>query len=257
LFCLTIFMEILVTNDDGIYSEGIAALAGALKKLGNITVVAPDTQRSAVGHAITIADPLRVTEARRNGRFFGYATSGTPADCVKLAIKTLMKKKPDLVVSGINLGANIGYNILYSGTVSGATEGALLGIPSVAISLSTFTRPDFSAAAAFSGKICAAVSARRLKSGTLLNVNVPAIPASKIKGSRITNQSLTSFNDWFDKRKDPHGQTYYWMAGDFKPKDPDTSSDLNAVNAGYISITPIHFDLTDYKFIAELENWKI
>jgi 5'-nucleotidase len=250
-------MEILITNDDGIYAEGIAALAAALKKLGNVTVVAPDTQRSAVGHAITIVDPLRVREARRNGKFFGYATSGTPADCVKLAIKTLMKKRPDLVVSGINLGANTGYNILYSGTVSGATEGALLGIPSLAVSLATFIKPDFSSAAAFSAKIAAAMKKRRLPAGTLLNVNVPAIPASKIKGARVTNQSHTSFNDWFDMRKDPRGQTYYWMAGDFKPKDPDASSDLNAVKAGYISITPIQFDLTDYKFITELENWKI
>jgi 5'-nucleotidase len=250
-------MEILVTNDDGIYAEGIFALAEAMKKLGSVTVVAPDTQRSAVGHAITIADPLRVSEARRDKKFFGYATSGTPADCVKLAIKTLMKKKPDLVVSGINLGANLGYNILYSGTVSGATEGALLGIPSLAISLNTFTKPDFSAAAQFAQKICSAMRRHPLKPGTLLNVNVPSIPASRIKGSRVTNQSRTSFNDWFDKRKDPHGNTYYWMAGDFKPKDPDTSSDLNAVNDRYISITPIQFDLTDYKFITELENWKI
>jgi len=250
-------MEILITNDDGIYAEGIAILVSALKKLGNITVVAPDTQRSAVGHAITIVDPLRVREARRNGRFFGYATSGTPADCVKLAIKTLMKKRPDLVVSGINLGANTGYNILYSGTVSGATEGALLGIPSLAVSLATFTKPDFSAAAAFSVKIAAAMKKHHLPAGTLLNVNVPAIPASKIKGARVTNQSRTSFNDWFDMRKDPHGQIYYWMDGDFKPKDSDASSDLNAVKAGYISITPIQFDLTDYKFITELENWKI
>ncbi|HAH31802.1 MAG TPA: 5'/3'-nucleotidase SurE [Elusimicrobia bacterium] len=250
-------MEILITNDDGIYAEGIYALATALKKLGNITVVAPDAQRSAVGHAITIVDPLRVNKARRNGRFFGYAASGTPADCVKLAIKTLMKKKPDLVVSGINLGANIGYNILYSGTVSGATEGALLGIPSLAISLDTFTKPDFSAAAAFSVKIAASMKKRRLPAGTLLNVNVPAIKASKIKGVRVTSQSRTSFNDWFDKRKDPHGQTYYWMDGDFKPKDSDAASDLNAVKAGYISVTPIQFDLTDYKFITTLDTWKL
>jgi len=142
-------MEILITNDDGIYAEGIYALATAMRKVGNVTVVAPDTQRSAVGHAITITDPLRVTEAKRNGKFFGYAASGTPADCVKLGIKSIMKKRPDLVVSGINLGGNLGYNVLYSGTVSGATEGALLGIPSMAISLNTFIKPDFSAAAAF------------------------------------------------------------------------------------------------------------
>jgi 5'-nucleotidase len=250
-------MEILITNDDGIYAEGIYALATALRKIGKVTVVAPDTQRSAVGHAITITDPLRVVEANRNGKFFGYAASGTPADCVKLGIKAIMKRQPDLVVSGINLGGNIGYNILYSGTVSGATEGALLGIPSIAISLDTFVKPDFSAAAAYAVKLAAATKKRGLPPGTLLNVNLPNIPASKIKGVRVTNQSKTTFNDWFDKRTDPHGQTYYWMTGDFKPKDKDTASDLNAVNAGFISVTPIQFDLTDYKFITELENWKL
>ncbi|MEI7528541.1 MAG: 5'/3'-nucleotidase SurE [Elusimicrobiota bacterium] len=250
-------MEILITNDDGIYAEGIYALATALKKLGNVTVVAPDTQRSAVGHAITITDPLRVVPANRNGKFFGYAASGTPADCVKLGIKAIMNKRPDLVVSGINLGGNLGYNILYSGTVSGATEGALLGIPSIAISLNTFVKPDFAAAAAFAVKLAAGMKKRRLPPGTLLNVNLPNIPRAKIKGVRITNQSRTSFNDWFDKRTDPHGQTYYWMTGDFIPKDKDSASDLNAVNAGYISVTPIQFDLTDFKFIPELENWNL
>jgi 5'-nucleotidase len=250
-------MEILITNDDGIYAEGIYALAVALRKAGNVTVVAPDTQRSAVGHAITITDPLRVTEARRNGRFFGYAASGTPADCVKLGIKAIMKKRPDLVVSGINLGGNQAYNILYSGTVSGATEGALLGIPSVAVSLDTFKNPDYAPAAAFAVKLVNQLKKRRLPHGTLLNVNVPNLPAKKLKGVRVTNQSLTCFNDWFDKRTDPHGNTYYWMTGDYEPKDPDKSSDLNALNAGYISVTPIQFDLTNYKFIPELENWEL
>ncbi|HNW43735.1 MAG TPA: 5'/3'-nucleotidase SurE [Elusimicrobiales bacterium] len=250
-------MEILITNDDGIYAEGIYALACALKKVGNVTVVAPDTQRSAVGHAITITDPLRVVQAKRSGKFFGYATSGTPADCVKLGIKAIMKRQPDLVVSGINLGGNIGYNILYSGTVSGATEGALLGIPSIAISLDTFVNPDFSAAAAYAVKLASGMKKRRLPPGTLLNVNLPNIPAAKLKGVRVTNQSKTAFNDWFDKRTDPHGQTYYWMTGDFKPEDKDLASDLNAVHAGYISVTPIQFDLTDYKFIPGLENWKL
>ena len=250
-------MEILITNDDGIYAEGIYALAKALGKAGNVTVVAPDTQRSAVGHAITIADPLRVTPAKHNGKFFGYSASGTPADCVKLGIKSIMKKSPDLVVSGINLGGNLGYNILYSGTVSGATEGALLGIPSIAISLDTFTKPDFSAAAAFAVKLSVLMKKRSLPPGTLLNVNLPNIAASKIKGVRVTNQSRTSFNDWFDKRTDPHGNTYYWMTGDFKTKDADRDSDVNALKAGYISVTPIQFDLTDYKFISELQNWDI
>jgi len=248
-------MEILITNDDGIYAEGISALAASLKKAGNVTVVAPDTQRSAVGHAITISDPLRVTEARRNGEFFGYASSGTPADCVKLGIKAIMKKRPDLVVSGINLGGNQAYNVLYSGTVSGATEGALLGIPSIAVSLDTFVKPDYRAAAQFALKLALQCKTRPLPAGTLLNVNVPNLPAKKLKGVRVTNQSRTCFNDWFEKRRDPHGVDYYWMTGDYKPKDPDQASDLNALRAGYVSVTPIQFDLTNYKFISELENW--
>ncbi|MBI5745365.1 MAG: 5'/3'-nucleotidase SurE [Elusimicrobia bacterium] len=248
-------MEILITNDDGIYAEGIYALATALKRAGNVTVVAPDTQRSAVGHAITITDPLRVTEAKRNGKFFGYAASGTPADCVKLGIKAIMKKRPDLVVSGINLGGNQAYNILYSGTVSGATEGALLGIPSMAVSLDTFKNPDFGPSAEFAVKMARLMARRKVPPGTLLNVNLPNLPARKIKGVRVTNQSLTSFNDWFDKRRDPHGNTYYWMTGDYTPKDPDKASDLNALLAGYVSVTPIQFDLTNYKFITELESW--
>lgn len=250
-------MEILITNDDGIYAEGIFALACALKKLGNVTVVAPDAQRSAVGHAITIADPLRVVPARRNGKFFGYAASGTPADCVKLGIKAIMKKRPDLVVSGINLGGNQGYNILYSGTVSGATEGALLGIPSLAVSLDTFVKPDFSTAAAFAVKTAKQLARHRLPAGTLLNVNLPNIPAKRIKGVRVTTQSKTGFNDWFDKRTDPHGGAYYWMTGDFKPQDNDNQSDLNALRSGYISVTPIKFDLTDHGFMAELESWEL
>jgi len=249
-------MEILITNDDGIYSEGIFALYDSLRKAGNVTVVAPDTQRSAVGHAITLTDPLRVTEARRRGKFFGYATSGTPADCVKLAIRALMKKKPDLVFSGINLGANMGYNVLYSGTVSGATEGALFGIPSIAVSLNTFIKPDFRGAAAFAAKIASAASRNRLPPGTLLNVNIPAVPAGRIKGVSVTRQSHTLFSDRFDKRTDPHGQTYYWLTGSLNQKDAAPDSDLTAVSRNRISITPLQFDLTDYKFVTELENWK-
>jgi len=248
-------MEILITNDDGIYAEGIYVLADALKKFGNITVVAPDTQCSAVGHAITITDPLRVVTAKRNGSFFGYAASGTPADCVKLGIKAIMKKRPDLVVSGINLGGNQAYNILYSGTVSGATEGALLGIPSLAVSLDTFVTPDFRPAAAFAVKLAGMMKKKKLPPGSLLNVNIPHLPDGRIKGVRVTTQSKTCFNDWFDKRTDPHGQTYYWMTGDYKPEDTDKRSDLNALRAGYISVTPIQFDLTDYAFLGELENW--
>jgi 5'-nucleotidase len=249
-------MEILITNDDGIYSEGIFALWESLRKAGNVTVVAPDTQRSAVGHAITLTDPLRVTEVRRHAGFSGYSTSGTPADCVKLAIRAIMKKKPDLVFSGINLGANMGYNVLYSGTVSGATEGALLGIPSIAVSLATFLKPDYACAAAFARKVAAAARKNSMPPGTLLNINVPPVAAGRIKGVSITRQSRTLFTDRFDKRTDPHGQTYYWLTGSLNQKAAPPDSDIAAVALNRISVTPLQFDLSDYKFIAELENWK-
>lgn len=249
-------MDILITNDDGIYAEGIFALYDSLRKIARVTVVAPDTQRSAVGHAITLADPLRVTEVKRYGKFFGYSTSGTPADCVKLAIRSIMKKKPDLVFSGINLGANMGYNVLYSGTVSGATEGALLGIPSIAISLATFIKPDFRFAALFAGKIANAAAANSMPPGTLLNVNIPAIPSGRIKGVSITRQSRTLFKDRFYKRTDPHGQTYYWLTGSLNQRDEVRDSDIEALHSGRVSITPLQFDLTDNVFIKELSDWK-
>ncbi len=249
-------MEILITNDDGIYAEGILALSDSLRKVAGVTVVAPDIQRSAVGHAITLADPLRVTKANRSGKFFGYATSGTPADCVKLAIRSIMKKKPDLVFSGINLGGNTGYNILYSGTVSGATEGALLGIPSIAISLDTFTRPDFRFAASFARKLAEAAYGR-LPKGTLLNVNVPAVPVRRIKGVSLTSQSRSLFKDRFDERTDPHGQTYYWLTGSQDLSAPAEDSDIAALRAGRVSITPLHFDLTDRDLMRKLSSWDL
>ena len=247
-------MEILLTNDDGIHADGIYALYQALAKTARVTVVAPDTQRSAVGHAITLSDPLRVTEVRRGGGFFGYATSGTPADCVKLAIGAIMTKKPDMVFSGINLGGNMGYNVLYSGTVSGAAEGALLGIPSAAISLNTFVRPDFRFAAVFARKVVSAAAAGRLRPGTLLNINVPAVPAGRIKGAAITRQSRTLFTDRFDKRKDPHGRAYYWLTGSMSRKRPGRGSDIEALSRNMVSITPLQFDLTDHASIDGLED---
>lgn len=250
-------MKILITNDDGIFAEGIYALAQSLKKVGDITVVAPDTQRSAVGHAITLTDPLRVEKVNRNKEFFGYAASGTPADCVKLGIKAIMNELPDIVVSGINLGENAGYNVLYSGTVSGATEGALLGIPSLAVSLDTFVNPDFSAAADYAAKMVKIMLEKSIPKGTLINVNVPNVPAAQIKGSRVATQSKTLFNDWFEKRIDPHGKTYYWMTGNFTAKDNDELSDVNALKQNFISVTPLHFDLTDRSFIKEVEKWNL
>ena len=174
-------MRILLTNDDGIYAEGMYALYLELKKLGTVTVVAPDSQKSSVGHGITLAHPIWHTKVNRKGQFFGTGVSGTPADCVKFAIGVLLKNKPDVIVSGINLGTNDGCSVFYSGTVAGAREGALMGIPSLAISLDTFMEPDFSYAAKCGAKLVKLFGQGKLPKGTFLNVNVPHVAASKLK----------------------------------------------------------------------------
>lgn len=250
-------MNILLTNDDGIYSEGIRVLFEALKSIGKVTVVAPDSERSAVGHAITLSDPLRVKPVKRNNNFFGYSTTGTPADCVKLAIRAILKKRPDIVISGINLGPNVGYSILYSGTVSGATEGAILGIPSFAISLGTFENPDYNFAASFAKKMVKViVNNNGLPQGTLLNINVPAVNKNKIKGIKIVKQSKTAIKERFDIRVDPRKRTYYWLTGEVIESDGQEEADIEAINSNYVSITPIHCDMTNYPFIENLKKWK-
>ena len=179
---------ILVTNDDGIGAPGLYALVQALKPIAEVTIVAPSVERSAVGHAITLSDPLRVETYDRDETFHGYAVSGTPADCVKIAYWALLDRKPDVLVSGINLGANTGINILYSGTVSAATEGTFLGIPSFAISLTTYQNPDFRYAASFARRMSSILLEKGLPKGTFLNINVPACPADEIEGIALTRQ---------------------------------------------------------------------
>ncbi|CUS79353.1 5'-nucleotidase /3'-nucleotidase /exopolyphosphatase [Candidatus Kryptobacter tengchongensis] len=250
-------MHILVSNDDGINSEGIYALAMELRKIADVTVVAPEKQMSAVGHAITVQYPLRVNPFYKNGELFGYAVDGTPADAVKLAVKALLKdKKIDLLISGINHGTNTSINIIYSGTVSAATEGTILGIPSIAISLATYApNPDFSFAAKFAVKLAEFVFKNGLPKGTLLNVNVPPVSENEIKGVLVTRQGSAFWDDWFEIRKDPNGRDYYWLAGRFiNYEQGDLNADHTAVQNNYISITPIHFDLTNYKAIDELKK---
>ena len=194
--------RILLSNDDGINAPGLAALYEAMKSAGDVVVVAPDSEKSAVGHAITISDPLRVWDFKKNDEFFGYAVNGTPADCVKIAYWALLKEKPDLVVSGINLGSNTGINAIYSGTVSAATEGTILGIPSFAVSLTTFKDADFSYAAKFARKLSEDILERGLPKGTLLNVNVPPTEEQGIEGVKITRQGRSNYHEHFDKRVD-------------------------------------------------------
>lgn len=250
-------MKILLTNDDGIYAGGLRALYHALEGLGEVSVVAPDTERSAVGHAITLSDPLRVKNVDRGGRFFGYAVTGTPADCVKIAIRAILKEPPEIVVSGINLGPNVGYSVLYSGTVSGATEGAMLGIPSIAVSLGTFENPDYSYAAEFAAKAVRLIFENNgLPKGTLLNINIPAVERRLIRGVRVVKQSARAIEERFDKRQDPRKRTYYWLTGEIVESDGREDADLETLRGNYITVTPIHCDMTDYQFLQPLQEWK-
>ena len=219
-------------------------------------MVAPDAEQSAVGHAITTLTPLRVKEFRRGRHRFGYAISGTPADCVKVALGSLLRDAPpDLVVSGINLGPNAATNVIYSGTVSAATEARILGVPSIAISLGTFTHPRWSYAAALGRRIAAFVLKHGLPRKVLLNVNVPNLPRSEIKGIKVTRQGDSAYVEELAVREDPRRQPYYWLAGSYQMQDDDPETDAWAVENGYVSITPITFDLTAYGLLSEVAGW--
>jgi len=247
-------MRILLTNDDGIFARGIYALYQMFKDEYEVYIVAPESEQSAVGHAITLSYPLRVKEIYRNGIFYGYAVSGTPADAVKIAVNELLKSPPDIVISGINLGPNVGMNVLYSGTVSAATEASILGIPAIAVSIDTYEKADFTPAATFAKKLAKKVIKMKLPSGVCLNVNVPSLPLNQIKGVALTRQATIPLRDRFEKRVDPRLHVYYWEVGDgfLHPPEPDT--DIYALSQGMISITPIHHDLTHYITLKELQK---
>ncbi len=250
-------LHILICNDDGIDAPGIFALVQEIKKIARVTVVAPDRQQSAVGHAITMQYPLRSFPFQKNGEFFGYAVKGTPADAVKLAVKQLLKEPVDMVLSGINHGSNTAINIMYSGTVSAATEGTILGIPSMAVSLTTYGEADFSLAAQFAARLVLLVADKGLPAGTLLNVNVPHLPAEKIRGVKITAQGKSSWEDTFDVRCDPAGREYFWLTGHMNVTDTDSDTDQMAIGDGYISVTPIHYDLTDREYLSVMKGWDV
>ena len=220
-----------------------------------MSIVAPDAERSAVGHAITTLTPLRVKEVQLEGGLTAYAVNGTPADCVKLAVGALLKEPPDLVVSGINLGPNTATNIIYSGTVSAATEARILGIPSMAVSIGAFQDPLWEAAGLYARRIAAEVLARGLPRKVLLNVNVPNLPPSEVKGVKVTRQGESAYEELFDARSDPRSVPYYWAAGRYQMSDEDPDTDALALDQGFVSVTPVTFDLTDYDFRAELSGW--
>lgn len=247
-------MNILLTNDDGIHAPGLMALYQALRDDHRIQVVAPESEQSAVGHAISLSSPLRIKKINKNGAFFGWAINGTPADCVKIAVAELLSPTPELVLSGINLGGNVGINVLYSGTVSAATEAAILGLRALAISLNTYRQPDFSGAARFACHLAQELPRLPLPPGVCLNVNIPAVPPDQIKGVILTRQDTSRLIERFERRVDPRENLYYWLAGINERRDPEPDTDYWAVQNGYISITPIHHDLTHYSSLAELQK---
>lgn len=251
-------MRILLTNDDGIYAAGIHALLPVLCELGEVSIVAPDRERSATGHGITVHHPLRVQHYNiPDDCSSAWMVDGTPADCVKLAIEALLPVKPDLVVSGINLGSNLGTDVLYSGTVSAAVEGIILGVPAIAVSLTEINNADFSCAARITKGVIIEMLKNGLPPNTLLNVNVPPGQTKDLKGIAVTKLGNRRYENTFDRREDPRGRVYYWLAG--KPaeifNDPD--SDIAAVENGYVSVSPVHFDLTNYRIMNQLEKWSM
>ena len=250
-------MKILVCNDDGIEAPGIHALAAALKEIGEVTVVAPLKEQSGVGHGITMHIPLRVIKYNDNGSFFGYAVNGTPADCVKMGVRNIMTEMPDLVVSGINKGSNTAINIIYSGTVSAAREAAIMGIPAMAISVTSHDASDFNYAGKVAKMLALKMAGNKLSPGNLLNVNVPNLPEDNIKGICLTTQGKSKWDDIYEKRIDPNGASYYWLTGSLVDTDKEFDSDQGAVKSGFVSISPIHFDLTDYAAFEDMKSWNI
>lgn len=251
--------RILISNDDGIDSEGIAALAVALSAVGEVTVVAPEREQSAASHSLTLHKPLRIYERGA----LRYAVSGTPTDCVCMGIHHLMPAAPDIVVSGINRGANLGDDVTYSGTVSAAMEGTLLGVPSVAISQVCWNPVGYAAAAQFAASLTKQLFERMdrgeaLPPDTLLNVNVPDLKPDRIRGARWTVQGKRRFTkEQVVENVDPRGRKYYWVGGTDLEWEGNPNSDHAAVCDGYISVTPIHLDLTHHESLARLSSWKL
>jgi len=243
---------ILVSNDDGIHSKGLKSLAGAASKFGDVYVVAPDRERSAASHSLTLHRPLRVTRTGPNE----YAIDGTPTDCVTLAVNSILPARPDIVLSGINMGTNLGEDVLYSCTVSAAMEGTMLGIPSVAISLGApQDEASLGAAVSFAARITGLTLASGLPVDTLLNVNIPG--GGEISGHRITRLGKRFFTDVVIEKTDPRGRKYFWIGGEMARWEGGLDSDFQALEDGLVSITPLHFDLTNYSSMEELRAWDL
>ena len=251
-------VRILLTNDDGVHAEGIQALRRALESLPGLElfVVAPDRERSASSHAITLHKPLYVTRVEvADARSPIWSVNGTPADCTKIAVSALLDERPDLVISGINRGPNLGTDVLYSGTVSAAIEAVVAGIPAIAVSLAAYGDADFEPAARFTAGLVDLIVRRGNPGFNLLNVNVPALELDQVAGVAVTGLSQRRYTDSFVRRTDPRGRTYYWLAGEVLGEDSDPTTDAGAVQRNMISLTPLHLHLTDTSLIATLADW--
>ena len=251
-------MRILLTNDDGVQADGLFALKTALSEIGEVTVVAPERQQSAMGHAITLHKPLRLTPTTLRDGSPAFASNGTPSDCAALGILEVLGNDVDLVVSGANHGPNLGWDVHYSGTASAAIEGAIIGHPAIAVSVASWVREvHWEAAARFAAKLAAWVGEHPLPPSTMLNVNAPNLPAADVRGVRVTTQGRRQYVDRIEKRADPAGRPYYWLGG--SPADEaagaEAGSDVRAIADGYISLTPIHLDLTAYALMPSLKEW--
>ncbi|HLQ04226.1 MAG TPA: 5'/3'-nucleotidase SurE [Verrucomicrobiae bacterium] len=248
--------HILITNDDGIDSDALPALAEALSSVGEVDIIAPERNWSGASHSITLFRPLRVRPTKlRNGQA-AYMTDGSPTDCVRLAVLGFLKHKPDLVVSGINRGLNMGDDITYSGTVAAAMEGLLSNIPSIAISIGAFGADiDFGPAASFVALLARNILDRGFAPDTLLNVNVPALPRERITGVEVTRLGKRNYRDQLVERLDPYGNPYYWVGGPAVSEEAESGTDVAAVRAGKISVTPIALDLTNHALLEELQQW--
>ena len=247
-------MKILITNDDGIFSSGIYTLWEVAKEFGSIYVVAPNSQKSAAGHSITISKPLFVDKIKRRNGFEGTSITGSPADCVKFGIKKILSNTPDLILSGINLGSNLGKNIIYSGTVAAAIEGAMQNIPSIAFSIDSFNPKSFYTSKIIIHKIINLAVKNEITENFIWNVNIPNCGIDQFKGIKVTSQGNQYFNDDFDTRLDPKGNEYHWMVGNMVDDDSTFESDSYAVKNDYASISPIGFNLSCSKEIEKIKK---
>ena len=249
---------ILVTNDDGVAAPGIQNLVEAVRDLGKVVVVAPDKPQSGMGHAITIGSPLRLQPINLFEGIEAYQCSGTPVDCVKLAVDKVLHQKPDICLSGINHGANHSINVIYSGTMSAAVEAAIESIPSIGFSLLDYSiEADFTAARIYARQLTELVLKKKMDKHLVLNVNIPALPADQLRGIRICRQAYAKYQEDFMERQDPHGRRYYWLTGELRNFDKGKDTDVWALENNYVSVVPVQFDLTNYVLKAKLEkSWK-